>query len=98
MKRKIYHFLDLNYPITGLRIDAKFDPRVESIVHSVFGVEDITIFDWAKNRIGNIYNFDIRGDIFWFKDGLQHRDNNLPAVEFSCGVKVYWVHGKVVSD
>ena len=30
----------------------------------------------------------------WFKDGLNHRINNKPAIIFPDGRKEYWVNGK----
>ena len=30
----------------------------------------------------------------WFVNGELHRDNNLPAIEYHCGSKRYYCHGK----
>src|ERR1700753_3724903 len=34
------------------------------------------------------------GDRIWIKDGLIHRDNDLPASINTCGDQEWWINGK----
>jgi hypothetical protein len=36
---------------------------------------------------------DERGNVFWYKDGLLHRDGDLPAIEYSSGKKMWYQFG-----
>ena len=38
------------------------------------------------------------GNKFWFKNGIIHRDNDLPAVEFAIGTKEWYKNGKIHRD
>lgn len=39
-------------------------------------------------------NVDIEGNIFWYKDGLLHREDG-PAIEYKGGSKGWWIEGRL---
>lgn len=38
------------------------------------------------------------GNMFWYKNGEQHRDNDLPAVIWADGTKIWYKDGKPFKD
>ena len=38
------------------------------------------------------------GDQYWYKNGLYHRDNDLPAIIFSDGDQYWYKNGKINRD
>ena len=34
----------------------------------------------------------------WYKNGLLHRDNKLPAIQYPDGQKEFWRNGKKVNE
>lgn len=36
----------------------------------------------------------VNGTKIWHKNGLWHRDDNLPACEYDDGVKIWYINGK----
>ncbi len=38
------------------------------------------------------------GTKYWYKDDRYHRDNDLPACEYSDGTKYWYQHGKLHRD
>ena len=35
---------------------------------------------------------------YWYKNGLRHRENDKPAVEFSDGGKAWYINGKFIKQ
>ncbi len=43
-------------------------------------------------------HIDDDGNKYWYKNGLRHRNNDLPACEFANGTKYWYQHGKLHRD
>jgi len=50
-----------------------------------------------KSRIDKIeYKFKkyLGGTIFWYKNGLSHRENDLPAIIYNTGTMAWFINGE----
>jgi len=53
----------------------------------------------SKSRIDKTeYSFfiDHYNNKYWFKNGLRHRDNDLPAMVYNNGNMFWWENGKLI--
>ena len=97
-KKRIFNFLDKNYPIDKTQdnlIDCRFDEDLENVVEKVLGVEADGIFRiWVLKRCGTLCGYIYPSGVkYWFNNGILHRGNNKPAVIHLNGEKEYWVKG-----
>jgi antitoxin component YwqK of YwqJK toxin-antitoxin module len=53
----------------------------------------------TKNKFGLLHSFDDQpsiinnGDLYWHKDGLLHRDNDMPSIVMNNGDKYWYING-----
>ena len=80
-------------------ITIDFTTEIKEIIHEyvVDKYGDKYLYDQSKN----LHSYDdlpaiitTIGTKVWYKHGLPHRDNDLPAYIGSTGIKEYWVDGK----
>jgi hypothetical protein len=53
---------------------------------------------WIKERPSDPGRFFCSGTRAWYWDGKLHREDGLPAIEWSGGAKEWWIHGKQYRD
>ena len=79
MEQVINHFVYENVRVDG-NVITIHDEVVLSL-HKLFGDSDYTFGNWVCDNVGEkycvVYN---SGTVAWFKDGLLHRDHDLPAI------------------
>lgn len=49
----------------------------------------------SKKEIKNGLVVNDVGDKSWYKNDVLHRDNDLPAIEWTSGTKQWWINGKL---
>jgi hypothetical protein len=55
------------------------------------------IIHWFRSRnIDFVYFRKKNGDKVWYKNGVIHRDNGLPAVIFSNGLRMWYQFGEII--
>ena len=102
MKETVYKHLDKKYPDYASLVNMSDNPN--QWVSLMFGLDynesRVLYGDWCKDRYDCIVSAIIssNGDNNWFKDGCFHRDNDLPAIEYANGRKVWYQNDKKHRD
>ena len=96
MKNKIFLQLDKMFTINGNVVEMNDDLSLSVIVRDIFGVTDITIYDWFIDRMGERYEIHYDdGDIVRHTNGKQHSIDDIPAYETPGGGREWFKHGKL---
>lgn len=65
----------------------------KTVTREITIVREIVDDEFKSLLTGHVTNFD--GVKYWYKDGLLHRENDLPAIECPCGHKEWYIQGKL---
>ena len=96
MEDYIHKHLEKKYGSYQQIIDMDFSPVFW--IRDMFGIDnsiDLWV-NWCRAKYGHVYEIYVESDDSkrWYKDGVRHRDGDLPAMIFASGSKEWYQHGE----
>jgi hypothetical protein len=73
-----------------MEMEMKFINNINKYSYNSNLIDNIELFIKLNNGIEYLYYKQ------WYKNGLRHRENDKPAVEYADGGKIWYIDGKFI--